>query len=295
MKDKKRQLLLSAIGVFGIICLIAGVTYAFFSYAKVGSKISQISSGDVKFTYTENPNGGRGIVITDAMPMLDSIGKLQTGTDSYFDFRVTGVSGKKIAIPYTVTARVSSDSSLDAKVVKVWLSDQTNTEIEPVKYFDATDAASRDDVLQKFTGVSYANKYNERILYNGVVPANIQETYVQNFRLRIWIDSATDFSPVETTTPASCSVSLEANVELNQVNCENANGQYTEAQTTIDYPYSNKTFKITVNVYANGQVVSQDVAAEQVGYYNTLSTRCTAPEDQTLKCALDELTEKLGS
>lgn len=295
MKNKKRQLLLSTIGVLGIICLIVGVTYAFFSYAKTGSKANQISSSGIKFTYTENPNGGRGIVITDAMPMLDSIGKLQTGTDSYFDFRVSAVSGKNIAIPYTVTARVSSDSTLDSKVVKVWLSDQTNTEIEPVKYFDATNAASRDDVLQKFTGVSYADKYNERVLYSGEVPANMQEDYVQNFRLRIWIDSNTDFSPIETVTPASCTVALAENVELNKGNCEAADGTFSDAQTVVSYPYSNKTFKITVNVYANGQVVSQQVEATQVGYYNSLSTRCTAPEDQNLKCALDELTEKLGS
>lgn len=292
MKDKKHQLLLSAIGILGIIFIVTGVTYAFFSYAKTGSKINSISSGNVKFTYTENPNGGRGIIITDAMPMLDSVGKLQTGTDSYFDFRVTAVPGKTIAIPYTVTARVSSDSTLDAKVIKVWLSDQTNTEIEPVKYFDATDAASRDDVLQKYTGVSYANKYNERILYSGLVPANMQEEYVQNFRLRIWIDNNTDFS--ETVVPAHCSIAIPEGTENTQENCAQIDGAEWIAETTL-YPYNNKTFKITVNVYANGQVVSEEIDASQVGYYNSLSTMCTSPEDQTLECALDELTQKLDS
>ncbi len=291
MKNKKHQLLLSSVGLLGIIFIVAGVTYAFFSYAKVGSKVNSISSGDVKFLYTENPTGGRGIVITDAMPMADSIGKLQTGTDSYFDFKVTAVPGKSVAIPYTVTARVSSDSTLDPKVVKVWLSDQSNTEIEPVKYFDATDASTRTDVLQKYTGVSYASKYNERILYSDTVPNDLSEEYIKNFRLRIWIDSDTDFS--ENVVPAHCSVAIPVGTDNTKENCEQIqDAEWIEEST--EYPYNNKTFKITVNVYANGQVVSQDIDASQIGYYNSLSTKCTSEENQTIECALDELTEKLG-
>lgn len=290
MKNKKKQLLLSAIGVFGVLAIISGVTYAFFSYSKSGDSTNVIKAGSVKFIYTENNAGGRGISISDAMPMSDLQGKAQTGENNYFDFRVTAKSSKAMAIPYTITARVDDSSTLDPKVIKVWLSDQSNNEVVPVKFFDAADAASRSDVLQKFSDVSYASRYNERILYTGLVPANMDQEYVKNFRLRAWIDINTDFSPVETVTPASCSVALAANVELNAENCEAAGGTFTAAQTNTNYPYNGKTFKITVNVYANGQVVSENVTynATEVAYTNANASGVT-----NLKQALDDLTTKL--
>ena len=290
MKNKKHQLLIMAIGVLSLLAIITGVTYAFFSYAKQGSSTHTIRSGSIKFTYIENNNGGRGIILNDAMPMTDLQGKAQVGENNYFDFRVTASSGKAMAIPYTVTARVDQTSTLDPNVVKVWLSDQNNNEIEPVKFFDAVDATNRTDVLQRFTGVSYASKYNERVLYSGIVPAKLTQEYIQNFRLRAWIDNDTNFAPIETMTQATCSIALEEGVEVTLENCTAAGGEYTAPQITQNYPYNNRTFKITVNIYANGQVVAEDIVynAEDIGYSNP-----AAPGVTNLKEALTDLSTKL--
>ena len=291
MNNKKRQLLLSLAGILGILAVVVGVTYAFFSYSKAGTQQNSISSGQINFVYMENPTGGRGIVMTDAMPMTDVQGKAQSGEDAYFDFKVVATSGKSISIPYTVTARVSSETTtLDPNVVKVWLSDQNNNELVPVKYFDAVDAASRNDVLHQFSGVAYASKYNERVLYTGTVPAKLEDTYIQNFRLRMWIDINTDFTPVDRQVEASCSVALDPNQELNAANCTGAGGEFTDAHTETVYPYNGKTFKVTVNVYANGEAVAENVtySAAEVGY-----TNANASGVRTIKDALDDLSAKL--
>lgn len=61
----------------------------------------------------------------------------------------------------------------------------------------------------------------ERQLYADVVPANTKD-YEKNYRLRMWIDDELDFSQNEDGT----------------------------------YPYNNKSFAVTVNVYANSKVVN---------------------------------------
>ena len=68
----------------GITLITAGVTYAFYSYSKSGSTESTIRSGKVTLHYDEG--GMQGISLSDALPMSDEQGKVQT---QYFEFRIT--------------------------------------------------------------------------------------------------------------------------------------------------------------------------------------------------------------
>ena len=77
-----RKLVVAVLGTLGIILTTVGVTYAFFSYSKTGTKENSISSGNITFLYTET---SRGIELIDAMPMTDAQGKAQTGAGNYFD------------------------------------------------------------------------------------------------------------------------------------------------------------------------------------------------------------------
>jgi len=301
MDNKKRQTLIAAVGLLGLLAIISGVTYAFLNYSKRGTQDNVISSGRVKFLYTEVDGIGAGISMVDALPMTDAQGQAQTGTNSYFDFTITADSGASFTIPYTVTARVSSDSDLDPDVVKVWLSDPTSTpeeEIEAVKFFGATNTTKAStDVLARYTA-GYAANYNERVLYTGEVPkdSNGEDTYSKSFRLRIWIDNDTDFSPTTVVTAAHCSVAIPEGTEENQANCEAIEGaSWVLEETAQTNQYSGKKFTITVNVYANGRIVEENVVydAAEVSYTNSLSTACTASEDQTVECALNELSSLL--
>jgi len=74
-----------------------------------------------------------------------------------------------------------------------------------------------------------SSKYTEKILYTGKVTANSNK-YEQLYRLRMWIDEETDFS-------------------------------YNEE--TGEYPYNDKTFTVTVNVYANAKVVTEEDVANE--------------------------------
>ena len=210
MKNKKKQIIITLIGIISLIVITVGVTYAFFNYAKEGTTDNTIKTGSITFLYTEVSGVGKGISLTEAYPVADSIGKVQVGEGKVFDFKVTSNISMNSNIGYQVTARKKTGSTLANSAVKVYLTEVNGTEQELLlsKYseLDQTDKVD-------------SSKFDERILYEATVPANTSN-YEKNFRLRMWVDENTDFS---------------------------------------DGSMNDKTFTLTVNVYADGKVVTDNL------------------------------------
>ena len=210
MKNKKKQIIITLVAIISLIVITVGVTYAFFNYAKEGTTDNTIKTGSITFLYTEVSGVGKGISLTDAYPVADSIGKVQVGEGKVFDFKVTSNISMNSNIGYQVTARKKTGSTLANSAVKVYLTEVNGTEQELLlsKYseLDQTDKVD-------------SSKFDERILYEATVPANTSN-YEKNFRLRMWVSDDTDFS---------------------------------------DGSMNDKTFTLTVNVYADGKVVTDNL------------------------------------
>ena len=210
MKNKKKQIIITLIAIISLIVITVGVTYAFFNYAKEGTTDNTIKTGTITFLYTEVSGVGKGISLTDAYPVADSIGKVQVGEGKVFDFKVTSNISMNSNIGYQVTARKKTGSTLANSAVKLYLTEVNGTEQELLlsKYseLDQTDKVD-------------SSKFDERILYEGTVPANTSN-YEKNFRLRMWVSDDTDFT---------------------------------------DGSMNDKTFTLTVNVYADGKVVTDNL------------------------------------
>ncbi len=209
MKNKKKQIIITLIAIISLIVITVGVTYAFFNYAKEGTTDNTIQTGSITFLYTEVSGVGKGISLTEAYPVADSIGKVQVGEGKVFDFKVTSNISMNSNIDYQVTARKKTGSTLANSAVKVYLTEVSGTEQELLlsKYSELSQTDKVD-----------ISKYDERILYEATVPANTSN-YEKNFRLRMWVSDDTDFS---------------------------------------DGSMNDKTFTLTVNVYADGKVVTAD-------------------------------------
>ena len=210
MKNKKKQIIITLVAIISLIVITVGVTYAFFNYAKEGTTDNTIQTGSITFLYTEVSGVGKGISLTDAYPVADSIGKVQVGEGKVFDFKVTSNISMNSNIDYQVTARKKTGSTLANSAVKVYLTEVNGTEQELLlsKYSELSQTDKVD-----------SSKYDERILYEATVPANTSN-YEKNFRLRMWVDENTDFS---------------------------------------DGSMNDKTFTLTVNVYADGKVVTDNL------------------------------------
>ena len=207
MKNKKKQIIITLIAIISLIVITVGVTYAFFNYAKEGTTDNTIKTGSITFLYTEVSGVGKGISLTEAYPVADSIGKVQVGEGKVFDFKVTSNISMNSNISYQVTVRKKTGSTLANSAVKVFLTELNGTEQELLlsKYSELSQTDKVD-----------ISKYDERILYEGTVPANTSN-YEKNFRLRMWVSDDIDFS---------------------------------------DGSMNDKTFTLTVNVYADGKVVN---------------------------------------
>ena len=210
MKNKKKQIIITLIGIISLIVITVGVTYAFFNYSRTGTTDNVVKTGGITFLYTEVSGVGKGISLTEAYPVSDSIGKVQVGEGKVFDFKVTSNISMNSSIGYQVTARKKTGSTLANSAVKVYLTEVNGTEQELLlsKYSELSQTDKVD-----------ISKYDERILYEATVPANTSN-YEKNFRLRMWVDENTDFS---------------------------------------DGSMNDKTFTLTVNVYADGKVVTDNL------------------------------------
>ena len=210
MKNKKKQIIITLIAIISLIVITVGVTYAFFNYAKEGTTDNTIKTGSITFLYTEVSGVGKGISLTDAYPVADSIGKVQVGEGKVFDFKVTSNISMNSNIGYQVTARKKTGSTLSNSAVKVYLTEVNGTEQELLlsKYSELSQTDKVD-----------SSKFDERILYEATVPANTSN-YEKNFRLRMWVSDDTDFT---------------------------------------DGSMNDKTFTLTVNVYADGKVVTDNL------------------------------------
>ena len=204
--NKKKQIFLTLVAVLSLILITVGVSYSLFTYSKIGVTDNIIKTGKINFLYTEVSGIGKGISLTDAFPISDEEGKLQTGEGKVFDFKITSTIEMNSNIKYEVTARKKSDSTLDEDKVRLYLTEVDGTE--------------KEILLDKYSSLPQTNTkvpdgVIEKTIYEGEVSANTSN-YEKNFRLRMWLDNDTDFS---------------------------------------DGSMNNKTFTVTVNVYANGKVV----------------------------------------
>lgn len=215
MKKKSQGILLSVIGILSVMLVTVGITFAVFTYTKQGTTENTITAGTIEFLYTENTGVGAGINITNALPVSNDVGKAYSTEGYVFDFKITGKNSGTQVIPYEVTLRETTDGSL-ASVMDVYLTDMNDnqdTEILPVTKYSFLPDTEID-----------SHQYTEKTLYIGSVPANSTD-YTQNFRLRLWMDEETDFSPVE------------------------------DLSGNIVYPYNEKSFTGIVNVYADSAKV----------------------------------------
>ena len=182
-QEYTKKILFLSISIIVLLVIALGSTYAIFTYTKLGTTDNTITTGTLKFLYTENSTGGTGINISEAEPISDTQGKELVGDKNVFDFKIAGTNTSNSDLPYGITLKKKSDSTLVDEGVKVYLTEVAgNSEtvlIGPTLYSELTQSAQSSD--------------NEKVIYVNKVAAN-SKSYEKSFRLRIWIDENLDFS-----------------------------------------------------------------------------------------------------
>ena len=181
-KKKTTGIVLSVIGVLALISITAGVTIAFFSYAKEGTTENTITTGTITFLYDEKEAAGNGIKITEALPMSDTDGKALAGDNNVFNFTVTANTTSKTAIPYEVTARMKADSDKDLQdKVKLYLT-TVNGGAET-----AAPLTVNGDVVKTFANLTQTSKVAlTEAEYNALTSEEEKAKYVASEQLYLY-------------------------------------------------------------------------------------------------------------
>ena len=169
---------------------------------------------------------------------------IQTGSITFLYTEVSGV-GKGISLTDTypvadsigkvqvgegkvfdfkVTSNISMNSNIGYQVTARKKTDSTLSNSAVKVYLTEVNGTEQELLLSKYSELSQtdkvdSSKFDERILYEATVPANTSN-YEKNFKLRMWVSDDTDFS---------------------------------------DGSMNDKTFTLTVNVYADGKVVTDNL------------------------------------
>lgn len=169
------KLILSVVLVLLLVVSVIGVTYALFTYSKVGNVKNTITTGSITFNYIETSNG---ISLVDAMPISDEIGKklkYAEQNNGYFDFNVSCRIAGTAKIQYEVySTKEKVSNPIDDQYVKIYLTDGTNDNAlsgydnEVPTYEDLKDALSVENAKQLYFGT-------------------FNSTGTQRFRLRMWV------------------------------------------------------------------------------------------------------------
>lgn len=195
MENNSKEVLLSALGVFILVLVVIGVSYAAFNFSRTGDVENTITTGTINMTYSEPKNG---INLANALPMSDEQGRSLSGTNNVFDFTIdTTINGSgSTTINYAITA-VKGDATVDDSAIKVYLTNMDNSADSEIL------APTKISELDVTTGSeNYQAPSGEFILSTGTLTSSASHSY----RLRMWV--ADDFS----TLTNSGMYSLRVNV-----------------------------------------------------------------------------------
>ncbi len=264
-KDRRKTgLLLSILGVISLVLITAGVTYAFFSYAKEGQTENVITTGTIQFAYDEVDGAGAGILLQDALPISDAAGMGLDGTvgsRESFNFKVTSLTPSSAKIPYVVTVTKKDGSTIADDQVKLYLvatgsetGNGTTVDSNVVRTFSQLPLLS--DTSINTANISYTTLFSaiaaqpahagEKVLFAGLVPENKNNTgtntpYETNFVLRMWLSgdqaaaATADYSPYEfmkTTVATNANgAAINAENEIRSGNFITSTAYYALPQT----------------------------------------------------------------
>mgnify|MGYP004496452683 CR=1 FL=1 len=271
--NKSKQILLSVFGILSLIVITIGITYAIFTYTKLGTTDNTVTSGTLKFLYTENTGVKTGIKISNALPISDTQGKALDGDNNVFDFSIEATNTGTEVIPYEVTLRKKNTSTLAEENVKIYLTDRTETQetslLEPTKYSELTQ-----------TSINVGNEIEKTIYKSSVAGGEV--SYRKDFRLRMWIDETSNQDDIN-GKEFTAMVNVYANAEL--ITEQTA---YTESILNGTDPVL-KDNLVPVTIASDGTVKKANIYTEWYNYENKDWANAVILKDETATYSENEV------
>ena len=175
--NSSKQVLLSVLGIAVLVVAVVGVSFAFFTYSKAGTKNNTLTTGSIFFNFTE----GQAITLTNQFPISDSSGSTLSpsgGDNAVLTFSIVGYYGSGTGIDYTITANqgdpIASKTRFKDSEIKLLL---TTTASGVTNNFSSAKAVGTDGSLA--TGVTLAT--------GKITATDSDSQQTDTYTLRMWI------------------------------------------------------------------------------------------------------------
>ena len=197
--NNKKQLILSIGLTLVLVLMIVGISYAAFQFVGLGSKVSTITSGIMKMSYTESDNI---INLQGTLPTTDETGKKRLNEGEYFDFTVSSTIQGNANINWEIALEpILSKKMFNPNFVKVYLTelDDAGNETQVVEpkifmnlYMDANEYTGKPaSVKGTVEGIEDTIEIPILTLYS----TSTNKSFSKKYRLRIWVDES--YNPQE--------------------------------------------------------------------------------------------------
>ena len=188
--NNKKQLILSIGLTLVLVLMIVGISYAAFQFVGPGSKVSTITSGIMKMSYTESDNI---INLQGALPTTDETGKKRLNEGEYFDFTVSSTIQGSANINWEIALEPTAPENMfNPNFVKVYLTelDDAGNETQVV---EPTIFMNLDMNANEYTGKPAIVEGTEdtiQIPIFTLYSTSTNKSFSKKYRLRIWVDES---------------------------------------------------------------------------------------------------------
>ena len=191
-KIKSNQILLTTLGIFVLIILVVGITYAGFSKISSGGNNS-ISSGTITMSFQEPSNN---VVISNAMPTSDGY-----SSTTHFDFSVSGSAKAELTIAYEISITEKAGNTINPDYVMIGLK-KNGTIVYPngisVNFLRSSSIRNGSKVLIKD--------------YLTLAQSGSNYTATDNYQLFLWLREDYEMPSDGSTESYSVTVNVNSNV-----------------------------------------------------------------------------------
>lgn len=201
--DRKNELLMSVLGVFALVIVTVGASYAFFSYSRTGATTNTVTSGDISFTFKDE----RSVSITNAFPVADAVALADT--TNIYEFSVSGAvsEGANVSFNYDVTLVSDNTKTVNPSATAEQLeagthvkgyftNDQIKVNLlrgENEYLFGTANTGVKLSTVAGFgTGVTSGS--------GKIASGAVEAGKTDEFKLRMWIDERVDYSNTISTS-----------------------------------------------------------------------------------------------
>ena len=173
-KEKKEGLKISRYTIFivliGVLILLLGSTYAFFTYYKM-SDAFVITSNSITATFEEGTNV---IDFQNAYPISDNYALQNLDKLSYIDFTISSTSSSNESITHEIFLSEEDGNTLSSDYVKLYLvNNDTGVQI------------LGPSIYSNLNYTTYSESSTGRVIYK---ESSIGE-FTKSYRLYAWVDS----------------------------------------------------------------------------------------------------------